>query len=42
MNYNEASKSLIQIEEDNIVEEIINEDIIIDDACMEKENDLFN
>ena len=41
MNYNEASESFMQIEED-IAEDNANEDIIVDDACMEKENAPLN
>lgn len=34
VNCNEASKIFIWIEEEDIVEENVNEDIIVDDACM--------
>ena len=41
MNYNEASESFMQIEED-IAEDNANEDIIVDDACIENENAPLN
>lgn len=42
MNCNEASKIFILIKEEDIVQENINEEMIVDDACMEKENAPFN
>lgn len=42
MNCNEAFESFIWNEEEDIVEEKVNEDIIIDDACMERENAPLN